>query len=140
MTTIAPGAVSRAVARIHLSPLKVYALGGAAFVAIMGFIIGGALVLPNYLSATLAFMGMLILLLGYVFGRVALQVSFGKLLQKYILSEHIRSETLAILFGVLAWTLLLSLPYLWVIALFSVFAAGIGLVLTGRAVPRWQNP
>lgn len=140
MTTIAPGAIGRAVARLQLSPLKVYALGGAAFVAIMGFIIGGAVALPNYLSATLALMGILILMLGYVFGRVALQVSLGKLIQKHILSDKNRSETLAILIGVLLWTLLLSLPYVWVVALFSVFAAGIGLVLTGRAVPRWQNP
>ena len=140
MTTIAPGAVTRAVARIQLSLLKVTALGSGTFVLIAALIVGGALVLPNYLSATLLFMGMLLLLLGYVFGRVALQVSVGKMIQKHILSDHNRSETLAILIGVFVWTLLLSLPYVWVIALFSVFAVGIGLVLTGRAVPRWQNP
>ena len=140
MTTIAPGAVGRAVARIHLSPLKVTGLGAAAFLLIMGLIVGGALVAPNYLGATLALMGMLLLLLGYVFGRVSLQVSLGKLVQKHFLSEHNRSETLAILIGVLLWTLLLSLPYLWLIALFTIFTVGIGLVLTGRSVPKWQNP
>lgn len=140
MTTIAPGAVGRAVARIHLSPLKVTGLGAAAFLLIMGMIVGGALVAPNYLGATLALMGMLILLLGYVFGRVSLQVSLGKFVQKHFLSEHNRSETLAILIGVLLWTVLLSLPYLWLIALFMVFTVGIGLVLTGRSAPRWQNP
>lgn len=140
MTTIAPGAVTRAVARIHLSLLKVCALGAGTFILISTFIIGGIVVLPNFLSATLLLMGMLLLVLGYVFGRVALQVSVGKVIQKHLLSDHARSETLAILIGVLVWTLLLSLPYIWVIALFSVFAVGIGLVLTGRTVPRWQNP
>lgn len=140
MTTIAPGAVSRAVARINLSMLKVCALGAATFILIVGFMIGGAITLPNYLSATLALMGILLLVLGYVFGRVALQVSLGKAVQKHFLSGNDRSETLAILIGVLAWTLLLSLPYVWVIALFSVFTVGIGLVVTGRAVPKWQNP
>jgi len=139
-TTIAPGAVGRAVARIHLSFLKVCAIGALSFIVIVGMIVGGALTLPDYLGVTLGILSTFLLLLGYLFGRVALQVSAGKLIQKYFLSENNRSETLAILMGVLLWTLLLSLPYLWVIALFLVFAVGIGLVLTGRAVPKWQTP
>ena len=140
MTTIAPGAVSRAVARIQLSALKVCGLGAAAFLLISGLIIGGAIVLPNYLSATLGLMGMLMLLLGYVFGRVSLQISVGKLFQKHLLSDNNRSETLAILIGVLTWTLLLSLPYIWLLALFAVFTVGIGLILTGRTASKWQTP
>jgi len=140
MTTLAPGAVGRAVARIQLSWLKVCSIGAGVFLLIMVLIVGGTLALPTYLSATMALMGTLLLLLGYVFGRVALQVSLGKLFQKYVLSDNNRSETLAILIGVLLWTLLLSLPYVWLIALFSIFAVGIGLVLTGRTQPNWKNP
>ena len=139
-TTIAPGAVGRAVARIHLSLLKVCAIGAISFIGIAGLIVGGTLTLPDYLGFTLGILGTFLLLLGFLFGRIALQVSTGKLIQKYFLSENNRSETLAILIGVLLWTLLLSLPYLWVLALFLVFAVGIGLVLTGRAVPKWQTP
>ena len=139
MTTIAPGAVGRAVARIKLSPLKVCALGSVVFVLISGAIVGGALY-PTFLGATVGLMGVLILLLGYVFGRVSLQVSLGKLVQKHFLSENNRSETLATLIGVLFWTLLLSLPYIWLIALFTVFAFGIGLILTGRSPAKWKNP
>lgn len=140
IATLAPGAVSRAVARINLSLLKVCAVGGTALVLLMALMIGGALVLPDYLSATVGLMGILVLVLGYVFGRVALQVSIGKLFQKYFLGEASRSETLATLIGVVVWTLLLSLPYLWLIALFAIFVTGIGLVLTGRVSTRWQNP
>jgi hypothetical protein len=140
MTTIAPGAVGRAVARIQLSALKMCGIGAAAFLLISGSIIGGAIVLPNYLSATLALMGMLILMLGYVFGRVSLQVSVGKLIQKHLLADNNRSETLAILIGVIALTLLLSLPYIWLLALFAVSTIGIGLILTGRAAPKWTTP
>lgn len=139
MTTIAPGAVSRAVARIQLSWLKVCALGAAAFLFVTSAIICGALVLPNYLGATLGLMGMLLLLLGYVFGRVTLQMSLGKFVQKHLLSENNRSETLATLIGVLFWTLLLSLPYIWLIALFTVFTFGIGLILTGRSPAKWKS-
>lgn len=139
ISTLAPGAVSRAVVRIQLSWLKVCALGAAAFIFIMSAMIFGTLALPNYLGATLGLMGILLLVLGFVFGRVALQVSVGKIIQRQFLGENSRSETVAILAGVLAWTVLLSLPYLWLAALFSVFAFGIGLVLTGRS-PKWQNP
>lgn len=139
-TTIAPGAVSRAVARIQLSWLKIGAIGAAVFLLLAGVVIGGAMVLPDYLSATVAIMGSLVLLLAYVFGRVSLQVSLGKLVQRTFLSENNRSETLAILLGVLLWTLLLSLPYIWLIALFAVFTMGVGLILTGKVSTRWQTP
>jgi hypothetical protein len=140
ISTLAPGAVSRAVARIQLSWLKVCALGAATFIFISSAMVFGALALPNYLSATLGIMGILLLVLGFVFGRVALQVSVGKIIQRQFLGENNRSETLAILMGVLAWTVVLSLPYIWLIGLFAVFTFGIGLVLTGRTAPRWQNP
>ena len=132
-TTIAPGAISRSVARIQLSSLKVCGLGAGAFLLASVLIVAGAVTLPTFLSATVGAMGLLLLLLGYVFGRVALQVSVGKMLQKYLFPENNRSETLATLAGVLVWTLLLSLPYIWIIALFSVFAFGIGLILTARS-------
>lgn len=140
LATLAPGAVSRAVARLSLSGLKVSALGAAVIIGIITLAIGGALLLPNYLSVTLAFMGMLLLMLGYVFGRVTLQVSVGKLIQKRFFPENNRSETLAILAGVVFWTVLLSMPFIWVFALFAIFIIGTGLILTGRASTRWQNP
>jgi hypothetical protein len=126
------------VARIQLSRLKIVTLGSASFLLLSGVLIGGAMFLPNYLSATLAIMGMLLLVLSYVFGRVSLQVSVGKMLQKHLLSERNRSETLATLIGVLVWTFVLSLPYVWLAALFIVLTVGIGLILTGRSAPKWQ--
>jgi len=128
------------VARIQLSALKVCALGAASFLLVMGLTVGGVAILPGYLAATLFFMGLLILILGYVFGRVSIQLWLGKLLQRRFLSETSRSETLATLLGVLAWTLMLSLPYVWLLVLFTTFAFGIGLILTGRVSGRWQTP
>lgn len=139
-TTLAPGAVSRAVARVQISTLKIFAIGAFSFLAIATVIVGGSITLPNYLGAGVAFLGAIVVLLGFVFGRVVLQVSAGKLIQKHFLAGSNRSETLALLIGVLTWTLLLSLPYVWIIALFVIFAAGVGLVLTGKTSPKWQNP
>jgi hypothetical protein len=73
-----------------------------------------------------------LLLLAYLFGRVTLQLSLGKFIQKQILPNFKQNETIAILIGVLAWTVLLSLPYLWTLAVLALFAAGVGLVLTAR--------
>jgi hypothetical protein len=136
--TIAPGAVSRAIARFQLSTGKVIAIGAVAFLATTVAVVGSLSVLPNYLSAVFGLMAFVLLMLAYVFGRVALHVSVGKLLLKYLLGDKNRSETFAILLGVVFWTLLLSLPYVWTLALFVLFSAGIGLVLTARARRNWQ--
>ena len=139
-TTLAPGAVSRAVSRIQLSSLKVGGLGSGALLSMFILMIGGALMLPEYLSITFGLMVILTLVLGYVFGRVALQVTIGKMIQRSFLSDQNRSEALATLIGVLVLTFLLSLPYIWPLALFAIFIYGLGLILNARDVTRWQNP
>lgn len=138
-TTISPGAVSRAVARFQLSSLKVVGIGFSGFlITTIGIMLSVAF-LPGYLSGVISLMMITLLFLAYVFGRVALQVSTGKLLQKYLLPESKHSETLAILFGVIAWTVILSIPYLWTFALLLLFSVSIGLVFTARAKNSWQN-
>lgn len=138
-TTIAPGAVGRAVARLHLASLRVFLIGSAAMVFTF-FGIGAAVnLLPDYLSVSFGLMVLVLMIVSYLFGRVALQVSMGKLIQKHVLPEGSRSETLAILAGVVFWTILLSLPYVWTLALFILFCAGLGLVLTARSNPSWHN-
>jgi hypothetical protein len=137
--TIAPGAVSRAVARFQLSTLKVVAIGFIGFVLTTIAVLGSLRVLPDYLSVIFGLMMLVLLMLAYLFGRVALQVSFGKLFLKYLLSERNQSETLAIFVGVLIWTIFLSIPYLWTLALITLFAGGIGLVLTARSKRIWPN-
>jgi hypothetical protein len=80
-----------------------------------------------------------LLLLGYVFGRVALQLSVGKQILKQFLPAGKQSETLAILIGVLVWTIFLSVPYLWTLALIILLSASLGLVLTARTANNWQK-
>lgn len=132
LTTIAPGAISRAVARFRLSALKVFAIGFFGFLLTIFGVIAGLNFLPDYLSAIVGFMAFLLLVFGYVFGRVALQMTVGKILQKKFLSEKRQSETIALLIGVIFWTLILSIPYIWTIALLTLFAASVGLVFTAR--------
>jgi hypothetical protein len=139
ITTIAPGAVSRAVARFQLNTLRVCALGFGGFLLTTVGVITSFRFLPDYLSVILGLMAFALLMLAYVYGRVALQVSLGKLLQRFVWPEERRSETVAIFAGVLAWTLLLSVPYIWPLALMTLFAGGTGLVLTARGKSIWRR-
>lgn len=139
LTTLAPGAVSRAVARFQLSTLKIIAIGAVSFLFTIICTIGSFNFLPTYLSAIVGLMAFVLLMLGYFFGRVALQVSVGKQLQKRFLAEKNQSETAAILFGVLFWTIFLSVPYIWIFALLALFSASLGLVLTARSPNGWRK-
>ncbi len=132
LTTISPGAVSRGVTRFRLSTLKVFAFGSFGFVVAVLAVATGIKFLPTYLSTIIFLMALILLLLSYVFGRVALQVIVGKMMQKRILPERFQSETIALLLGVLIWSIFLSIPFVWVFALLTLFAASIGLVLTAR--------
>lgn len=130
--TIAPGAVSRAIARTSLSPAKIAGLGLAGVIGSLLLVSTASTALPEYLSVIVWLMVVGLLMLAYLFGRVTLQLSIGKYVQKHFLPSYKANETVAILLGVVLWTVLLSLPYIWILAVLAVFAAGVGLVVTAR--------
>lgn len=143
LVTIAPGGISRAVTRLKLSSLKVAVIGVLAMISV---IIGVAAIgvaasagfLPNYLGGIVGLMALILLVLAYVMGRVTLHVIVGKYIQKHFFGEGLRSEAFAILFGVIAWAVILSIPYLWTVGVLSLFIAGVGLVLTAKATTNWS--
>lgn len=139
LTTIAPGAVSRAIVRVQISALKIVAVGVSSLLATLF----GAMIclkfLPDYVGAIVSLMLFAVLIFSYVFGKTVLQISVGKRLQKRFLPENKHSETVAILIGVVFWTILLSVPYLWVFAVLVLFSASVGLVLTARTANVWQK-
>lgn len=140
LITMAPGAVSRGVAAFKLSATKLIAIGALAFWVITFATIVSISFLPVYLNIIIVPMAFLALILPLFYGRAALQVSVGKWIQKQILLEKYKSESLAILLGTLFWTVLLSIPYLWIVVVFFLFAAGLGLVLTVRSRQKWGEP
>jgi hypothetical protein len=139
LTTIAPGAISRAVARFQLSTLKIIGCGVLALLVSTFGVVTALKFLPDYAGAIIGLMTFLVLVMSYVFGRVSLQVSAGKWLQKLFVPEKRHSESLAILLGALFFTVLLSLPYVWPLTVFFLWAASLGLVLTARSTPGWQK-
>ena len=80
-----------------------------------------------------------LMIMSFVIGRVAMQVSIGKLIQRSLVSERYQSEAIAILIGVLFWTTLMSLPYVWLIGELALFAVGVGLVTTARSKNTWRR-
>jgi hypothetical protein len=133
VATLAPGAVGRSIERFRVSTLKVFLLGSVGFlVTTIGTILGIGF-FPEYLSVVIGLMAFALLMMAYGFGRVVLQVSAGKFLGRKLNFSKGKSEAVAILFGVVIWTILLSIPYIWTLALLTLFAAGIGLILTARA-------
>jgi hypothetical protein len=140
LTTIAPGAVSRAATRLQLSSLIVVGVG------FLGFLGGTILVafcagfLPNYAGVLAGVMTLILLLLAYVFGRVTLQAIIGKWLLKRMFSTNGRqSEALALLLGSFVCTLLISLPYIWTFTIFVMLIISVGLVLTGIPGGGWKK-
>jgi hypothetical protein len=137
LSTIAPGAVSRAITRFKLSTLKVVGLGLSGLLLTTVGVVTSLKFLPSDVGAVLGLMAFVLLLLAYIFGRVALQVSVGQIIQRKLFPEGKRSDAMAVLIGVVTWTLVLSVPYLWPLAVVALFSAGIGLVVTARSKGKW---
>jgi hypothetical protein len=137
--TLAPGAVSRAISRFRLTTARILGIGAGAFIGTLIVVIAALRILPDWAGAVVGIMAFVLLMLSYGFGRVALQVSVGKFLQKRLLPQGKHTDSLAILMGVLFWTLVLSMPYVWTLAVFALFSAGVGLVLTARNNIGWKT-
>jgi hypothetical protein len=138
-TTVAPGAISRAVARLQLSSIKVVGVGLLIFILSTLSVIVSLSFLPSNFSGVYSLMVFVLLSLSYFFGRVALQVSFGKWLQKRFLPERFNSESIALLIGSLVLVILLSIPYFWALAVVLLFSTSLGLVFTARSNKGWNG-
>lgn len=131
VSTIAPGAVGRAVAALRLSPAKVVGAGLGGLILVILMVAAGVALLPDFISALVWLMAFLALTLAYLYGRVSLQLTAGKAIIKAVWPAA-RSESAAAIAGVLFWTVILSIPYVWTAALLAIFAAGVGLVVTAK--------
>ncbi|MFL6467118.1 MAG: hypothetical protein ACJ72Z_04080 [Pyrinomonadaceae bacterium] len=136
--TITPGAVSRGVVGLRLSTLKITGIGAAAFLLTCIAAVIGVGFLPEYLSVVVGLMAFALIMLAYGFGRVVMNAFVGKLILDRFFASHKISESITILAGVMVNVLLLSIPYVWPLALFAFFAIGTGLVVTSRSYSPWK--
>jgi hypothetical protein len=140
LTAVSPGAVGRAAARLQLTFARV------ALIGLLGAVVAGpgvALALqymPPAVSALLSITAFLLLLLSYLFGRVVINAATGRWLQRVLLPENRRSESVALLLGATFWALALALPYVWPLLVFGLVVASLGLALTARYRLNWRRP
>jgi hypothetical protein len=139
MTAVSPGAVGRAAARLQLTFARVLLIGLLAAV-VMGPGVTAALhYLPPVLGALVGVTAMLLLLMSYLFGRVVIHAATGRWLQRLLLHERRRSESVALLLGAAFWAVALALPYVWPFLVAGLLVTSLGLALTARYRIGWRR-
>lgn len=132
LTTVAPNAVSRAVTRLKLTGMRLALIGVLATVVCAVGVVIGLTVLPQPFSVAVGLMTVVLLFLAYIFGRVCVHAATGKFLQKLIFADKSRSESVALLFGAIFWTIILSIPFVWTAVFVGIFVISFGMILTAR--------
>ena len=140
LTAATPGAISRAATRLRLTSLRVAVIGLLSAVVISFGVPAVSLVLPPIVSVLVWANALLLLIVAYLFGRVAIHAATGRWLQRVLLKEQNRSESVALLLGTLFWVVVLSLPYVWVLGVAGLLVTSLGLALTARYRIGWRLP
>lgn len=138
LTAVSPGAVSRAAARLQLTSVRVAVIGFVSTLIIFFGVPVAVNLLPAFIGVLLGVMSVLLLVTSYLFGRVIIHAATGRWLERRLLPEGKRSETVALAVGALFWTLMLSLPYLWPAVLAGLLITSLGLALTARYRMGWR--
>lgn len=140
VTAVIPGAVSRGVARLRLTNLRIAVIGFVGAVVCTFGVTASLHLLPTPVGVVIGIMALMFLLLAYIFGRVVIHAVTGQWLQRRFLGEGKRSESATLLIGSAVWTLLLSLPYIWLAIVALLMVTSLGLTLTARYHMRWKQP
>jgi hypothetical protein len=138
LTAATPGAISRAAARLQLTSLRVAVIGLLGAVVLVFGVPVALHLLPPVVGAFVGAMALLLFVVAYLFGRVAIHAATGRWLQRLLLGERRRSESVALLLGAAFWSLVLSLPYVWAFAFAGLVVLCLGLALTARHPLGWR--
>jgi len=138
LTAAAPGPVSRAAARLQLTSLRVALIGLVASVVLVFGVPIALHLLPPVVGAFVGALAIAFFVLAYLFGRVAINAATGRWLQRLLPGACCRSESAALLLGAAFWALVLSLPYVWPLAVAGLVVTSLGLALTARYRLGWR--
>jgi hypothetical protein len=139
LTAAMPGTISRGIARLQLTSLRVAFIGILGVVAIGPGAILSLRYLPTPISALVGLMALLLLLIAGLFGRVMIYAATGRWLQRHLLRHSKNSEAVALLLGTTVWIMLSSLPYVWPFVVAIVWVLSLGLALTARYRVGWKR-
>ena len=139
LTAVMPNTISRAVARLQLTSLRVAVIGLLGSIAITIGVVACLLVFPEIVGALISVLALLLVVVATLFGRVVIFVATGRWLQRRFL-PRVRSESIILLLGVAFWVALASLPYIWPIIIAGLLVVSLGLALTARYRISWKRP
>ncbi len=139
LTAAMPGTISRGVARLQLTSLRVAAIGFIGVVVLFVSVPLSLWVMPEPIRVMIGLMALLLLLVASVFGRVILYAATGRWLQRKYFRIGNNSEAVALLLGTTFWVLLTSLPYVWPFMVAFVLIISFGLALTARYRVGWKS-
>ena len=139
LTAALPGAISRGVTRIQLTSLRMALIGFVGSIVISVGLLACLWALPQTVSVFVLIMGLLLMFLTLLLGRVVLAAATGRWLQRKYIPIGKHSESVALLLGTTFWVLLTSLPYVWPLVVLMMLVIGFGLAFTARYRIGWQR-
>ncbi|HEV7798223.1 MAG TPA: hypothetical protein VGO73_08715 [Pyrinomonadaceae bacterium] len=139
LTAAMPGTISRGIARLQLTSLRVALIGFLGVVAIGPGTILSLRYLPTPISVVVGLMVLLLILIAGLFGRVIIYAATGRWLQRKFVKRSKHSEAVALLLGTTFWIMLSSLPYVWPFVVAMLWVMSLGLALTARYRVGWKR-
>lgn len=138
-TAAMPRTISRGVARLQLTSLRVAVIGLIGLVVLFGAVPLCLWIMPQPVQVMVGLLALLLLLVAGVFGRVILYAATGRWLQRKYVAIGKNSEAVALLLGTSFWVLLTSLPYVWPFMAALMLIISFGLALTARYRVGWNS-
>lgn len=137
-TAVMPGTISRGVARLQLTSIRVAAIGLIGLIVVFVGVLLCLRILPEPISVVIGLLALLLWLVAGTFGRVILYAATGRWLQRKYVPIAKNSEAVALLLGTSFWVLLTSLPYVWPFMAAFILIISFGLALTARYRVGWN--
>ena len=131
-TSAMPGTISRGVARLQLTSVRVAAIGLIGAVVLFVSVLVCLWIMPEPIQVFVGLFALLLWIVASLFGRVILYAATGKWLQRKYVPFGKNSEAVALLLGTGFWVLLTSLPYVWPFMAAFILIISFGLALTAR--------
>src|SRR5215204_6215155 len=138
-TAAMPGTISRGVARLHLTSLRVAVIGLIGAVVLFVGVLLCLWIMPEPVRVLVGLLALFLWLVAGLFGRVILYAATGRWLQRKYFPIGKSSEAVALLLGTSFWALLTSLPYVWPFMAALMLIISFGLALTARYRVGWNS-
>jgi hypothetical protein len=139
LTAAMPGTISRGIARLQLTSLRVALIGFLGALAVGPGALLSLRYLPTPISVLVGLMALLLILIAGLFGRVIIYAATGRWLQRMLTKRNQNSEAVALLLGTTFWMFLSSLPYVWPFVVAVAWVLSLGLALTARYRVGWKR-